>query len=78
MAMVQVPKVDSLLKDLTDEQIIDLLKKAFDEFRGAIEKRDINRTVEILAAATACERKAERRGGQLAEWLRKKLTEDLP
>ncbi len=79
MAFIEIPKVDSLLEDLTDEQIVVMVKKAMDEFKGIRSiRRDFNRFVELIATQAACAREADRRGGAVREWLLNKFTEDLP
>lgn len=89
MALVEIPKVNSLLlKNLTDEQIKTLHQKAshavcalsrdVDEILPT-EMRDLSRFIEALATAKACQDEAVRRGGELARWLFEELTEeDLP
>jgi len=78
MAIIEIPKVDSLLlKDLTDEQIKTLCQKAWGEIVPT-EKRDLSRFIEALTTAKACQDEVVRRGGELASWLFEELTEDLP
>ena len=83
MALIEIPKVDSLLlKNLTDEQIKTLYQKACYEIPNdeiaPTTKRDLSRFIEALTTAKACQDEAVRRGGKLARWLFEELTEDLP
>jgi len=76
MSFVEIPKVDSLLKQLTDEQVLTMLKKTMDELRDPDVRRDLNRFVELTARGAACAREADRRGGRLKEIAKEYLWEN--